>query len=497
MASVYLKREVWYLQVVDAGGRRRLVASSAETKTEAKRLAAELEKRYERQRLGLEVADLPDGGGTVAELMEWWIDGFVRRSAGHEGAICSVRKHVIGSALGAIRLAGVTPGKIDVFLTEKEQVLSPKSVNHLRGYLSRAFNVARRMERFPRPNPVADVPKRKVAKHLPDYLRPHEVQPVLTALATKWQPLFATAIYTGMRKGELFALKKSDVDFAVGIITVNGSHDRDIPKSGRAEAIPINTELRVYLERAQDASRSELVFPGADGEMLPRGTKLEHVLRRAMRRACVVTGYDHKCRRQGCGHAEAHPDADLRRCPRCNFKLFPVGQVRKIRFHHLRHTTASLLLMSGADLAAVQRIMRHQDPRLTTEVYAHLATHYLKKEIDRLSFGPPVAVPADASLNSSEAAGAEEASAMGAGTAPFTTRLLPDSDHPPGSTSRGSRKRREFQKLRVVGATGFEPAAFRSRTERATRLRHAPKLRAGKFNTAKREVRKKKDQCRE
>jgi len=35
-----------------------------------------------------------------------------------------------------------------------------------------------------------------------------------------------------------------------------------------------------------------------------------------------------------------------------------VGQVPKIRFHHLRHTTASLLLMNGADLAAVERIMR-------------------------------------------------------------------------------------------------------------------------------------------
>jgi integrase len=55
----------------------------------------------------------------------------------------------------------------------------------------------------------------------------------------------------------------------------------------------------------------------------------------------------------------------------CKFRLFPVGQVRKLRFHHRRHATASLLLMQGADPAAVQRIMRHQDPRITTEVYGH------------------------------------------------------------------------------------------------------------------------------
>ncbi|HVV53602.1 MAG TPA: hypothetical protein VHO06_28360 [Polyangia bacterium] len=53
MASVYLKRGTWYLQVVDAAGRRRLIASTAATKTAAKRLAMELEVRSERQRLGL------------------------------------------------------------------------------------------------------------------------------------------------------------------------------------------------------------------------------------------------------------------------------------------------------------------------------------------------------------------------------------------------------------------------------------------------------------
>ena len=152
----------------------------------------------------------------------------------------------------------------------------------------------------------------------------------------------------------------------------------------------------VYLRRAIAASPSELVFPAQDGTMLRKATQLEFVLRRAMRRAGLVTGYVHKCRRKGCGHQEPTADANPRRCPKCNFKLCAVGQVRSIRFHHLRHTTASLLLMSGADLAAVQRIMRHQDPRTTTEFYGHLAAHYLKKEIERLSFGP---APAEAATS--------------------------------------------------------------------------------------------------
>ena len=140
-------------------------------------------------------------------------------------------------------------------------------------------------------------------------------------------------------------------------------------------------------------SPSELVFPAPDGKMFRKNTQLELTLRRAMRRAGLVTGYVHKCRRKGCGHQEPAADGNPRRCPKCNFKLSAIGQVRQIRFHHLRHTTASLLLMSGADLAAVQRIMRHQDPRTTTEFYGHLAAHYLKKEVERLTFGPPIPLP--------------------------------------------------------------------------------------------------------
>ena len=127
-------------------------------------------------------------------------------------------------------------------------------------------------------------------------------------------------------------------------------------------------------------------------------------------------------------------------------QLFPVGEVRKIRFHHL-HTTALLLLMQGADRAAVQRIMRHQDPRITTEVHGHLAPGHLKNEINRLSFGPP---PADlgaggapAGADAAPEAPTEQQSQIAASgaseppqlavvrddarpAAPFATRLLPD-----------------------------------------------------------------------
>ncbi len=99
-----------------------------------------------------------------------------------------------------------------------------------------------------------------------------------------------------------------------------------------------------------------------------------------------MTSYRHTCRRKGCGHVTHAADAELRRCPTCNMKLWPRAMVRPIRFHDLRHTTASLLMMAGANPAAVQRILRHSDPRITTEVYGHLAPDYLRREIDLLRF---------------------------------------------------------------------------------------------------------------
>jgi hypothetical protein len=244
VASVFLKRNTWYLQVRDAAGRRRCLASAAATKTEAKRLASEKERQYERQRLGLEPAPIADGLRTVDDLLEWWIENFLKHAPSYASTIATIRKHLIGSKdVGRVGLEEISPGKIDLFLTRKERELSPQSVNHLRGFLRRAFNLGRRMEKFPRPNPVADVPKRKVPKRLPDYLRPNEVPALLAAVAPKWRALFATAIYTGLRKGELFALHKSDIDLATGLITVSRSHDRDMPKNGRSEAVPINSEL--------------------------------------------------------------------------------------------------------------------------------------------------------------------------------------------------------------------------------------------------------------
>jgi hypothetical protein len=64
--SVYLKRQTWYLRVNDSAGRWVCLASGATTKTEARRLAEELERKAERVRMGLEAAPSPAGAARWA-----------------------------------------------------------------------------------------------------------------------------------------------------------------------------------------------------------------------------------------------------------------------------------------------------------------------------------------------------------------------------------------------------------------------------------------------
>ena len=272
-------------------------------------------------------------------------------------------------------------------MQSKTGKLSPKSINNLRGYIQSIFACAKRAGKFNGPNPVDDVRKRKVPKRKPRFLEAHEAVLALYALAPRWRPLFAAAMYTGLRKGELAGLRKSDLRLGARQMMVDRSYNRDTTKGGHEDGLPIAENLVPFLEHAMAASESDLVFPAPGGGMLPEQTKLEHVLRRAMGRAGLVQRYDHICRRckkNGKPHLEQHQDAEVRHCKACNMKLWPRAIPRHLRFHDLRHTTASLLLSAGVDPFAVQRILRHTDPRITTEVYGHLVPGYLRDAINKL-----------------------------------------------------------------------------------------------------------------
>jgi integrase len=307
-------------------------------------MAMDLERQGERQRLGLEPVPAAGGGGTLIELLRWWLQEYSARSPSHERNVCTVEKHFGSCELGQVRLVELTAGKLETFLQKRATELAPQTLNHLRRFVLTAYNCARRAGRWSGANPAAEVRRRRVPKRKPDFLRVEEVPGLLRALAPRWRPLFATAIYTGLRKGELFGLRKSDVDLESRLLYVERSYDNDTTKGGHADAIPIATELVPYLQMAMRSSPSELVFPGPDGSMRSPDIAVKDVLQRALGRAGIVTGYSLVCRKKGCVHREAAEQLEERRCPRDGMKLWPKPLVRPIRFHDLRHH-ADLALM--------------------------------------------------------------------------------------------------------------------------------------------------------
>ena len=135
MASVYRKGDRWYLRFRDQTGRWRDRSSAARSKTEARRLVDDLERKCERQRLGLEAVPDADGGGTFAALLDWWLLTYSKASPLHARNTFTLKKHLLDSELAPLRLVDVTSGKIESFLQAKSGELGPQSLNHLRRFI--------------------------------------------------------------------------------------------------------------------------------------------------------------------------------------------------------------------------------------------------------------------------------------------------------------------------------------------------------------------------
>jgi integrase len=272
-----------------------LVASTAQSKTEARRLAAELERKAERQRLGLE--PLPTGCTvSVGELVEWWLKERCP-TASRSCEQSRLRKNVVRTALGAVPVRRLTSARLeDHFHALERAGAAPASVNHIRAKLRTVFFKVRKAGLWMGLNPITDTEPRRVPKRAHPTLKLEEIPRVLAHVSPLWRDFTATAIYAGVRKGELCGLRKADVDLD-GFITVRCSYDRETTKGGHADVMPIAPALAPYLQAAIDASPSELVFPWSDGSMRSPECDPQKALRRALARAGVVERYEHICRR--------------------------------------------------------------------------------------------------------------------------------------------------------------------------------------------------------
>jgi integrase len=146
--------------------------------------------------------------------------------------------------------------------------------------------------------------------------------------------LMKLALYTGMRRGELFKLKWKHVDFDRGFISIVD------PKGGPDQKIPLNDAARKVLE-SHPRTRSSYVFPGNDGR---QRTDIHRQVNKIKK--------------------EAKLSKDFR------------------PLHGLRHVYASMLASSGkVDMYTLQKLLTHKSPQMTQR-YAHLRDEAFKRASD-------------------------------------------------------------------------------------------------------------------
>lgn len=149
-------------------------------------------------------------------------------------------------------------------------------------------------------------------------------------------PMVLVALNTGLRRGELFGLKWTDVNLPGKLLTVTAHN----AKSRKARHLPLNMEAHDALTRWKKQAGGELVFPGAGGGRLTNVNK----------------SWD---------------------------GLVTEAGLVDFRFHDLRHDFASKLVMAGVDLNTVRELLGHSDLKMTLR-YAHLAPDRLSDVVSLL-----------------------------------------------------------------------------------------------------------------
>lgn len=169
------------------------------------------------------------------------------------------------------------------------------------------------------------------------YLSPEECQRLIDSCDEHIKPLVITALNTGMRKGEILGLKWDNVDLKAGFILLN----QEQTKNSERKELPINQTLRETLQTI--AKRENVSYVFHDPSTGNRYFDVKRSFKTALKRA----------------------------------------EIRDFRFHDLRHSFASHLVMAGIDLATVKELMGHKDFKMTLR-YAHLAPSHKVKAVDTL-----------------------------------------------------------------------------------------------------------------
>ncbi len=265
---------------------------------------------------------------------------------------------------------------------------SPSTVNKVRGTGKRVVDHAMASKRWTGPNPFALTRRKREPERKYEMLTLDELVKVQAKLPAHRRRMFRVALHLGLRSGELLSLRKEDVDFEAGTVHVHRSHGRDQTKTGKERIIPLHPACAGDLLEASLASSSDIIFAAEGGELQRSDTKLTRALRSAMAAAGVaITSVTYKCRRRYCdAKPEVHENVDAVEklyCQQCEMKLWPVPEVRSVRWYDLRHMCATFHHAARADEVCVAKALGHSIQGMTRSIYTHPTPEQMRAELTK------------------------------------------------------------------------------------------------------------------
>ena len=273
-----------------------------------------------------------------------WFQTYVKNNNKHSEIVTKetiLRVHLI-PYFGRFKMENIGSLDIERYKSKKiEAGLNAKTINNHLAILQKSIRTAVEW------GLVQNVPTVKMLKVPPrkfDFLSLEESRLLSAAAKGVYRGMIEVALGTGLRFGEIKALTWEDVDFTARELTVRQAFAQGVlgsTKSNKIRRIPMTDSVYETLNGLK--KNGGYVFSDMDGKPLVQCTCISNLQR--------------ICREAG---------------------------LRKIGWHTLRHTFASHLAQSGANLMAVQSLLGHSDIR-TTMRYAHINGKLLKDAIDVLN----------------------------------------------------------------------------------------------------------------
>ena len=303
------------------------------------------------------------GKTTLAEYLERWLKDYAwpnlaPRTA--EGYQYIVRSHLIPS-LGQVPLTQLKPEHLQRLYSEKLSAgrfdgkggLSKRSVQYIHVTLHKALKNAVKLGMIGR-NPADAVEPPRPQHHEMQTMNESDIYIFLKlAKSTPYYALFYLALFTGMRRSELLALRWCDVDLLLCQLsvtrTIHQLHDGDI----------------IFQQTKTDKSRRMVSLSPSTAIVLREHRELQEKTRQSL--GLTLTDEDLVfCQIDG---KPLLPDS----ITHAWMKLARRTGMKGIRLHDARHTHASLMLKQGIHPKIVQERLGHSSIQITLDTYSHVA----------------------------------------------------------------------------------------------------------------------------